>query len=115
MTAAIESGLPKLKIEEVAAQKQARIDSGQDLIIGVNAFRREEETEIDIREVDNSEVRNQQLLGLERLEIEADEEKVQFHPNALSHLAETGTGNLLEEAVNAARGKGKPGRDQRCA
>ncbi len=109
MTAAIESGLPKLKIEEAAAQKQARIDSGQDLIIGVNAFRREEETEIDIREVDNSEVRKQQLLGLERLRSKRDEEKVQFHLNALRHLAETGTGNLLEEAVNAARARASLG------
>ena len=109
MTAAIESGLPKLKIEEAAALKQARIDSGQDLIIGVNAFRREEETEIDIREVDNSEVRKQQLLGLERLRSKRDEEKVQFHLNALRHLAETGTGNLLEEAVNAARARASLG------
>ncbi len=103
MAAAIESGLPKLRIEEAAARKQARIDSGRDVIIGVNRFQPEEETEIDILEVDNTAVRNGQVERLAKLKAERDAEKVNAALKAIEACAESGEGNLLELAVNAAR------------
>lgn len=103
MTKAIEAGLPKMRIEESAAKKQARIDSGQEIIVGVNRYETEEESDIEILDVDNSKVRTQQIDRLNVIKRERDNQAVQ---NALSHIeacARTGEGNLLELAVVAAK------------
>ncbi|MEM8521475.1 methylmalonyl-CoA mutase [Flavobacterium sp. PL12] len=103
MTKAIESGIPKLRIEEAAARKQARIDSGQDIIVGVNKFRLEKEDPLQILDVDNQMVRKQQLEQLDQIKASRDSEKVQNSLNKLILCAKTGEGNLLEIAVEAAR------------
>jgi methylmalonyl-CoA mutase len=103
MAKAIETGVPKMRIEEAAARKQARIDSGKDVIVGVNKYRREQEDPIDILEVDNASVREAQLKRLEKLKAERNEEEVQQALNAITECADTGIGNLLEKAVEAAR------------
>lgn len=103
MAAAIETGLPKMRIEEAAARKQARIDSGKDSIIGINLFRPEEETEIEILEVDNEAVRKGQIERLAELKANRDSDAVTASLDALTACAKTGEGNLLELAVNAAR------------
>ncbi|MBL0315017.1 MAG: methylmalonyl-CoA mutase [Flavobacteriales bacterium] len=103
MTAAIEAGLPKLRIEEAAARKQARIDSGKDKIIGVNIFELEAEASIDILEVDQKEVRKSQLERLKKLREERDEKTCMASLDAITNCAETGVGNLLEFAIDAAR------------
>ncbi len=105
MTKAIESGLPKMRIEEAAARRQARIDSGKETIVGVNKYRREEEKPIDVLEVDNVEVRRRQLLRLEELKRTRDAAAVRAALSALTQCAATGDGNLLELAVNAARAR----------
>jgi len=103
MTKAIEKGIPKLRIEEAAARKQARIDSGQDIIVGVNKFRREKEDPIVTLEVDNQTVRKQQIARLAEMKANRDEEKVQQALTELTEAAEKEEGNLLALAVNAAR------------
>ena len=103
MAKAIEEGLPKMRIEEAAARKQARIDSGKDIIVGVNAFQTEEETDIDLLEVDNTVVRKAQLERLAKLRTDRDQEAVTSALDAISKSARTGEGNLLELAVEAAR------------
>jgi methylmalonyl-CoA mutase len=103
MAAAIESGLPKLKIEEAAAKKQARIDSGIDKIVGVNIFRNDTETELEILQVDNQTVLDNQLARLAQLKQNRDASLVQQRLDALTDAARNGTGNLLELAVDAAR------------
>lgn len=103
MTKAIEAGLPKLRIEEAAARKQARIDSGRDKIIGVNIFEVEEETSIDILEVNNTEVREAQIKRLQKLRAERNEAECQQALENVYQAAQSGTGNLLELAVDAAR------------
>ncbi|MFH5885296.1 methylmalonyl-CoA mutase [Halalkalibaculum sp. DA3122] len=103
MAKAIETGLPKMRIEEAAAKKQARIDSGKDTIVGVNKYRVDKESPIDILEVDNTKVRNNQLRRLEKLRDERNEAEVQSALDALTDVAESGDGNLLETAVEAAR------------
>ncbi len=103
MAKAIENGLPKLRIEEAAARKQARIDSGKDLIVGVNIFQVEEATQIEILEVDNTAVREAQLRRLQEVKANRDEAAVQHALEALYQCALTGQGNLLEHAVEAAR------------
>ncbi|CAM4024033.1 methylmalonyl-CoA mutase [Flavobacterium weaverense] len=103
MTKAIESGIPKLRIEEAAARKQARIDSGQDIIVGVNKFRLEKEDPLQILDVDNQMVRKQQLEQLDQIKSNRDSDKVQNALNKLILCAKTGEGNLLEIAVEAAR------------
>ena len=105
MTKAIESGIPKLRIEEAAARKQARIDSGQDIIVGVNKYRLEKEDPLQILDVDNQMVRKQQLEQLDRIKATRDTEKVQNSLNKLILCAKTGEGNLLEIAVEAARNR----------
>ncbi|MFV8332217.1 methylmalonyl-CoA mutase [Flavobacterium sp. GSP14] len=105
MTKAIESGIPKLRIEEAAARKQARIDSGQDIIVGVNQYRLEKEDPLQILDVDNQMVRKQQLEQLERIKATRDTEKVQNSLKKLTLCAQTGEGNLLEIAVEAARNR----------
>jgi methylmalonyl-CoA mutase len=103
MAAAIETGLPKMRIEEAAARKQARIDSGKDIIVGVNQYRLEKEDPIDILEVDNSAVRQSQLDRLAQLRKERDPNKVQAALNAISNCASNGKGNLLELSIEAAK------------
>lgn len=102
MTKAIEAGLPKLRIEEAAARKQAKIDSGKDSIIGVNLFVVDEEEKVDILEVDNTAVRKSQVERLQKLRSMRDEEACQIALKKITHAAKTGEGNLLELAVEAA-------------
>ncbi|NDH91187.1 MAG: methylmalonyl-CoA mutase, partial [Flavobacteriia bacterium] len=103
MTKAIEAGIPKLRIEEAAAKKQARIDSGADIIVGVNAFKTEQSTEIDILEVQGEEVLKQQIEGLQALKKNRDDQAVAAALDALSQCAKSGQGNLLAMAVDAAK------------
>jgi methylmalonyl-CoA mutase len=103
MAKAIESGLPKMRIEEAAARKQARIDSGRETIVGVNKYRLEKEDPIDILEVDNEKVLRSQIQRLEKLRNERDSEAVKKALDSLAESAKTGKGNLLELAVDAAR------------
>ena len=106
MAKAIETGLPKMRIEEAAARKQARIDSGKDTIVGVNKYTIEEEDQtLDILEVDNTTVRLSQIERLNALKAERDNETVQQSLQALTRACESGEGNLLDLAVNAARQK----------
>jgi methylmalonyl-CoA mutase len=103
MTKAIESGLPKMRIEEAAARRQARIDSGKEVIVGVNKYKLDQETPISFREVDNVEVRRQQLFRLDELKRARDAKAVQKALDDLTHCAESKQGNLLDLAVEAAR------------
>ena len=103
MAKAIETGLPKMRIEEAAARKQARIDSGKDVIVGVNKYQTTEVTDIELLEVDNTEVRTKQIKRLQQLKAERDSQAVEQALNALTHCAQSGEGNLLELAVDAAR------------
>ena len=103
MTKAIETGIPKMRIEEAAARKQARIDSGKDIIVGVNQYRLEKQDLIETLQVDNTKVRNGQIERLKKLRAERNNEEVQSALDALTLSAKTGKGNLLELAVNAAR------------
>jgi methylmalonyl-CoA mutase len=103
MAAAIETGIPKMRIEEAAARKQARIDSGKDIIVGVNQYRLDKEEPIDILEVDNSAVRQSQLERLAQLKKERDTEKVEASLKALKNCAKNDNGNLLELSVEAAK------------
>ncbi|WP_274474371.1 methylmalonyl-CoA mutase [Mangrovimonas aestuarii] len=103
MTKAIEAGIPKLRIEEAAARKQARIDSGQDIIVGVNKYRLKEEDPLHILEVDNQTVRNQQIERLNKLKADRNNDKVQAALKTLTEEAKNGNENLLALAVNAAR------------
>jgi methylmalonyl-CoA mutase len=103
MARAIEQGLPKLRIEEAAARRQARIDSGAESIIGVNCYRVTEEEPLEILEVDNRAVREQQIARLKELRADRDEGRVAAALAALTRSAETGEGNLLELSVAAAK------------
>ena len=105
MTKAIEEGIPKLRIEEAAARKQARIDSGQDLIIGVNKYRLDQEDPLHILDVDNQKVRAQQLEQLAELKANRDAQQVADCLNKLTKCAQTEQGNLLEIAIEAARAR----------
>lgn len=103
MAKAIETGVPKMRIEEAAARKQARIDGGKDIIVGVNEYRTDEPSNIEILDVDNAKVRVQQLERLALLRRERNQEEVDIALNALTEAAKTGAGNLLELSINAAR------------
>ena len=103
MAAAIETGLPKMRIEEAAARTQARIDSGSQIIVGVNKYRLEQEDPIDILEVDNTAVRKQQIERLQQLKANRDNAAVKKALDAITECVKTGKGNLLELAVEAAR------------
>lgn len=103
MTKAIEGGIPKMRIEQAAAAKQARIDSGRDVIVGVNKYRADDKPDFDIREVDNTAVRNEQIQRLSELKRERDTSAVENALRALTESAASGKGNLLELAINAAR------------
>ncbi len=103
MAKAIESGLPKMKIEEAAARKQARIDSGKDVIVGVNQYQTNEEPDFEILEVDNAKVRNGQIERLNKLKAQRNQDDVEQSLQRITEVAQTGKGNLLEAAVEAAR------------
>jgi methylmalonyl-CoA mutase len=103
MTKAIEAGIPKLRIEEAAARKQARIDSGQDIIVGVNKYRLDEEDPIATLEVDNQTVRNQQIKRLESIKASRDNKAVNKALFKLTKAAKTNEDNLLALAIDAAR------------
>jgi methylmalonyl-CoA mutase len=109
MAAAIDTGLPKMRIEEAAARMQARIDSKKEKIVGVNCFRLEKEDPIEILEVDNTAVRQAQLARLEKLRSGRDKEKVNRALEAITNSMATGEGNLLELAVDAARARASLG------
>jgi methylmalonyl-CoA mutase len=109
MTKAIEAGMPKLRIEEAATRRQARVDSGEDVIVGVNKYRLEKESQLEVRDIDNSAVRESQIRRLETIRKARDTKAVE---QALAHivdLARTGKGNLLEAAVAAARARATVG------
>jgi methylmalonyl-CoA mutase len=103
MAQAIETGLPKLRIEEAAAKKQARIDRGEDVIVGVNKYQITEQDAVDILEVDNDAVRDSQIDRLDRIRGTRDAASVEASLRALSQAAEKGEGNLLALAVEATR------------
>jgi methylmalonyl-CoA mutase len=103
MSKAIETGIPKMRIEEAAARKQARIDSGRDTIVGVNKYRLAKEDPIETLEVDNTAVREAQLKRLAQLRANRNNEEVQQALDALTRAAETGEGNLLALSIDAAR------------
>ncbi|MCB0503619.1 MAG: methylmalonyl-CoA mutase, partial [Bacteroidetes bacterium] len=103
MVKAIEAGLPKMRIEEAAALKQARIDGGTDLIVGVNAFQADDDTVIDILDIDNAKVREGQIKQLKAIKKNRNNNAVQKLLADLTAIAESGEGNLLEGAVKAAR------------
>ena len=103
MTKAINEGLPKMRIEEAAARRQAQIDSGRETIVGVNKYRLEKETAIETLEVDNSAVRDAQIAQLQKIRAERNQADVDHALDALTDAAATGSGNLLDLAVKAAR------------
>lgn len=103
MTKAIESGIPKMRIEQAAAAKQARIDSGRDIIVGVNKFLVDEKPDFDILEVDNTAVRKEQVERLKEIRATRDSKAVEEALAAITKCAFTGEGNLLDLAVDAAR------------
>ncbi|MFP4042407.1 MAG: methylmalonyl-CoA mutase family protein, partial [Bacteroidales bacterium] len=103
MTKAIETGVPKMRIEEAAAKKQARLDTGKEVRVGVNKYRLEKEEPIEILDVDNTAVREAQLKRLKKLKEERNEEEVKEALAKITKCAETGEGNLLELSVEAAQ------------
>ena len=109
MAKAIEAGIPKMRIEEAAARTQARIDSGRQVIVGINRHKLEEEETVDVLKVDNAAVRKQQLEKLDQLRSERDDKEVDLRLNTLTSAAKTGTGNLLALAIEAARAKATVG------
>ena len=109
MTKAVETGMPKLRIEEAAALRQARIDRGEEVIVGVNKYQMEVEPEIDVLDIDNSAVRESQVARLARVRAERDSDVCQKTLEALTEAAKTGEGNLLALAVDAARARATVG------
>ncbi|MFP8878863.1 MAG: methylmalonyl-CoA mutase [Myxococcota bacterium] len=103
MTKAIVAGMPKLRIEECAARRQARIDRGHDTIIGVNKYQLGEEAELDLLDIDNQAVRDSQISRLEKMRASRDQAAVDRALEALQRVAETGEGNLLQASVDATR------------
>lgn len=103
MTKAIQAGIPKMRIEQAAAEKQARIDSGRDVIVGVNKYQVDDKPDFDILEVDNTAVRNEQIERLHQLRMNRNQQEVDQILNALTECAASGKGNLLELSVEAAR------------
>ncbi len=102
MAKAIETGVPKMRIEEASARKQARLDSGQDILVGVNKYQTKDKTDIEILDVDNTAVRDSQIARLKKLRANRNQAVVDANLTALSKCAETGKGNLLQLAVEAA-------------
>ncbi|MDU4960779.1 MAG: methylmalonyl-CoA mutase [Sporomusaceae bacterium] len=109
MAKAIDTGLPKMRIEEAAARRQARIDSAKEMIVGVNRYRLEKEDPLDILEVDNTAVRQAQIRRLEKLRANRDEDKVKSCLEALTNSMESGEGNLLQLAIEATRARASLG------
>jgi len=109
MAKAIEGGLPKLRIEESAAKKQARIDRGQDVIVGVNKYRSSFETPLEVLDIDNARVRESQIARLEGVRRSRDPEKVRVALQSLEDAARSGQGNLLEHSVEAMRARATVG------
>ncbi len=105
MAAAIEAGLPKLRIEEAAARKQARIDTGQDIVVGVNRYRPDHASDVPVLDIDNRAVRESQLKRLAQLKQNRDPQRAQAALEALTQAAASGTGNLLALSVEAARAR----------
>ncbi len=109
MTKAIESGMPKLKIEEAAARRQARIDRGEDTIVGVNKYRPETQEPVEIRDIDNQKVREQQIARLKAVRERRDETACRTSLEAMTKIATSGEGNLLAGAIVAARARATVG------
>ncbi|HAA91554.1 MAG TPA: methylmalonyl-CoA mutase, partial [Rhodospirillaceae bacterium] len=109
MTKAIEAGMPKLRIEEAAAQRQARIDRGEEVIVGVNKYQPEEQDPVELLDIDNSAVRDAQISRLERIRGDRDDARCRATLDALTKAAEEESGNLLELAVDAARARASVG------
>ncbi|MBV9124745.1 MAG: methylmalonyl-CoA mutase, partial [Planctomycetes bacterium] len=109
MTRAIQAGIPKLRIEEAAARTQARIDSGRQTVVGLNQYRPTTPEPIEVLKVDNTAVRETQMASLKQLRAERDQAKVDGTLKALTEAARTGTGNLLELAIDAARAQATVG------
>lgn len=105
MTKAVADGLPKRLIEEAATRRQARVDRGEEIIVGVNKYRLENEEPIDILDIDNTAVRNSQIKRLEQIRRQRDPQRAEEALAALTRVAQTGEGNLLEKAVEAARAR----------
>jgi methylmalonyl-CoA mutase len=109
MTKAIVAGMPKLRIEEAATRRQARVDSGEDVIVGVNKYVADADAELDVRDIDNTAVREAQIRRLAVLRAGRDEREVARQLDRLTELARTGRGNLLEAAIAAARARATVG------
>jgi methylmalonyl-CoA mutase len=109
MTKAVETGMPKLRIEEAAAIRQARIDRGEEVIVGVNRYRAAEETPVEIRDIDNTAVREAQIARLEQVRANRNEHACRASLAKLTEAAKDGTGNLLELAIDAARDRATVG------
>jgi len=103
MTRAVESGMPKLRIEESAARRQARIDRGEEVIVGVNKYRSAQDDPVEILDIDNTKVREQQVKRLQKIRAERDQQAVEAALAGLTKAAEDGSGNLLDLAVQATR------------
>ncbi|HWI27174.1 MAG TPA: methylmalonyl-CoA mutase, partial [Stellaceae bacterium] len=109
MTKAVESGMPKLRIEESAARRQARIDRGEEVIVGVNKYRSETPDKVELLDIDNTKVREQQVARLERIRATRDQKRVEAALAALTEAARSGQGNLLALAVEATRARATVG------
>ncbi|MFL3021814.1 MAG: methylmalonyl-CoA mutase [Acidimicrobiales bacterium] len=109
MAAAIEAGIPKIRIEEAAARTQARIDSGRQVVVGVNKYRTDREEAVDVLRIDNAEVKASQIAKLKQLKEERDPDQVEKSLAALTKAADTGEGNLLALAIEAGRAKATVG------
>ena len=109
MAAAIEAGIPKIRIEEAAARTQARIDSGRQVVVGVNKYRADREDAVDVLRIDNAEVKASQIAKLKQLKEERDPDQVEKSLAALTKAADTGEGNLLALAIEAGRAKATVG------
>jgi methylmalonyl-CoA mutase len=109
MTKAVESGMPKLHIEESAARRQARVDRGEEVIVGVNKYKSETADQVDILDIDNTKVREQQVARLQRIRANRDQARVKAALEALTAAAKSGTGNLLAFAIEATRARATVG------
>jgi methylmalonyl-CoA mutase len=109
MSKAVAQGIPKLKIEECAAKKQARIDSGKDIIVGINAYRLQNEEEVNVLAVDNTKVRESQIAKIKKLKADRNEKVTQKALNDITECCKTGQGNLLELSVEAAKARATVG------
>jgi methylmalonyl-CoA mutase len=109
MTKAVESGMPKLRIEEAAARRQARVDRGEDIIVGVNKYHSAQQADVEVLDIDNSKVREQQIARLAKIKASRDGAQVAAALDALTQAAANGTGNLLELSVAAMRARATVG------